>query len=164
VRWTADATYVWTERDGLVYVNAVLDCTDHEGIGRNISRRNDAKEATWALEDALLRRFGTLPQGDADVILRTDNALVYASELYRNLAREYWLRQEFILPHAPEQNGVIESFMGTFELECVWHVVSRPSRKQRQPLKPGSTTTTSAGRIHGSATSRRQPGGNSKPK
>ena len=120
VRWTADATYVWTEQDGLVYVNAVLDCADRECIGRNVSRRNDAKEAAWALEDALLRRFGTLPQGNADVILRTDNALVYASELYRNLAREYGLRQEFILPHTPEQNGLIESFMGTFKLECIW--------------------------------------------
>jgi len=76
VRWTADATYVWTERGGLVYVNAVLDCADRACIGRNISRRNDAKEATWALKDALLRRFGTLPQDDADVILRSDNALV----------------------------------------------------------------------------------------
>src|SRR5579875_80852 len=100
-------TYVWTERDGLVYVNAVLDCADRACIGRNVSRRNDAKEATWALEDALLRQFGTLPQGDADVI--------------RNLAREYGLRQEFILPHTPKQNGVIESFMGTFKVECVWH-------------------------------------------
>jgi len=68
VRWTADATYVWTERDGLVYVNAVLDCADRECIGRNISRRDDAEEATWALENALLPRFGTLPQGDADVM------------------------------------------------------------------------------------------------
>jgi hypothetical protein len=28
MRWTADATYVWTEQDGLVYVNAVLGCVD----------------------------------------------------------------------------------------------------------------------------------------
>lgn len=120
VRWAADATYVWTEYDGLIYVNVVLDCADRECIGRNISQRNDAKEAAWALEDALLRRFGTLPRGNAGVILRTDNALVYASELYRDLAKEYGLSQEFILPHTPEQNGVAESFMGTLKLECVW--------------------------------------------
>jgi len=80
VRWTADATHVWTERDGLVYVNAVVDCADRACIGRN--------------------------------------ALVYASELYRNLAREYGLRQEFIRLYARAE-GVIESFMGTFKLECV---------------------------------------------
>ncbi len=54
-----------------------------------------------------------------DVVLRTDNALVYASKLYRRLARCYGLSQEFILPHTPEQNGVAESFMGTLKLECV---------------------------------------------
>ena len=120
VRWAADATYVWTEYDGLAYVNAVLDCADRECVGRNVSQRNDAKEAAWALEDALLRCFGTLPRGDAGVTLRTDNALVFASELYRNLTNEYGLHQEFILPHTPEQNGVGESFMGTLKLECIW--------------------------------------------
>ena len=73
-----------------------------------------------ALEDALIRRLGALPQGDANVVLRTDNALVYASELYRDLAKSYGLSQEFILPHTPEQNGVAESFMGTLKLECIW--------------------------------------------
>ena len=68
----------------------------------------------------MLRRFGALPATDTGVILRTDNALVYASELYRSLARSYGLHQEFILPHTPEQNGVAESFMGTLKLECVW--------------------------------------------
>jgi putative transposase len=111
---------VWTRLDGLVYVNAVLDCADRECIGLNVSQRNDAREAAWALEDALIRRFGALPQGDANVTLRTDNALVYASELYRGLTRSYGLGQEFILPHTPEQNGVIESFMGTLKLECIW--------------------------------------------
>jgi putative transposase len=72
-------------------------------------------------------RFWTVPivnasgsVSDADVVLRTDNALVYASELCRSLARSYGLRQEFLLPHTPEQNGVAESFMGTLKLECVW--------------------------------------------
>lgn len=120
VRWATDATYVWTWFDGLVYVNAVIDCADRECIGLNVSQRNDAREAAWALEDALIRRFGTLSNGNADVILRTDNALVYASELYRSLAKSYGLQQEFILPHTPEQNGVAESFMGTLKLECIW--------------------------------------------
>ena len=76
-----------TRLDGLVYVNAVIDCADRECVGLNVSQRNDAREAAWALEDALIRRFGALPKGDANVILRTDNALAYASELYRALAK-----------------------------------------------------------------------------
>lgn len=39
-------------------------------------------------------------------MLRGDNALVYASELYRKLAKSYGIDEEFILPHSPEQNGV----------------------------------------------------------
>jgi len=120
VRWATDATYIRMRLDGMVYLNAVIDCADRECIDFNVSQRNDAKEAAWALEDALLRRFGILPSADTGVTLRTDNALVYASELYRSLAKSYGLKQEFILPHTPEQNGVAESFMGTFKLECVW--------------------------------------------
>ena len=75
VRWATDATYVWTQLEGLVYVNAVLDCADRECIGLNVSQRNDAREAAWALEDALIQRFGAVTKGDADVTLRTDNAL-----------------------------------------------------------------------------------------
>lgn len=117
VRWATDATYVWTRLDGLVCVNAVLDCGDRQCIG-HISQRNDAREAAWALEDALIRRFGALPKGDADVTLRTDNALVYASELYRELAKFYGcIRSSFF--RTPE-NGVAESFIGTLKLECVW--------------------------------------------
>ena len=71
MRWATDATYVWTRFDGLVYVNAVLDCADRECIGLNVSQRNDTREAAWALEDALIRRFGALPRGNAHVVLRT---------------------------------------------------------------------------------------------
>ncbi|MGA7354045.1 MAG: hypothetical protein WA431_05745 [Candidatus Cybelea sp.] len=38
------------------------------------------------------------------MILRTDNALVYASELCRALAKSYGIQQEFILPHKPWQH------------------------------------------------------------
>jgi hypothetical protein len=83
------------------------------------SQRSDAREVAWVLEDALIQRFGTLPNGDANVALRTDNALVYASVLCRALAKSYGLRQEFILPHTPEPNGVDESFMDILKLKCM---------------------------------------------
>jgi hypothetical protein len=38
----------WTRLDGLVYVNALLDCADRQCIGLNVSQRNDAREAAWA--------------------------------------------------------------------------------------------------------------------
>jgi putative transposase len=119
VRWAADATYVWTRLDGLIYVNAVLDCADRECVGLNVSQRNDAREAAWALEDALLRRFGALPQGDANVPTNRQRPRLCIRTLWRSRS-VIRLSQEFILPHTPEQNGVVESFMGTLKLECIW--------------------------------------------
>lgn len=82
------------------YFNGVLDCADRESIGWNISQRNDAKEAARALEDALRRRFGVLPATDISVVLRTNNALVYASELYRGLAKSHGLNHALALTAA----------------------------------------------------------------
>ena len=101
VRWATDPTYILTRWDGLIYLNAILDCADRECIGFNVSERNDAIEAAWAVGDALINRFGALPTADTGVMLRTDNALVYATELYRKLAKSYGLHQEFILPYTP---------------------------------------------------------------
>jgi hypothetical protein len=44
-------------------------------------------------------------QGNADVIVRTDNAPVHAPEFYRDLTRSYGLSQEFILPHTPSRTA-----------------------------------------------------------
>lgn len=39
---------------------------------------------------------------------RSNNGLVFASRSYTVLVRSYCLRQEFITPHSPEQNGMVE--------------------------------------------------------
>ncbi|MHB8462035.1 MAG: transposase [Vulcanimicrobiaceae bacterium] len=44
----------------------------------------------------------------------------FASRKYRQQLTEYGLTQEFIHPHTPEQNGVIEAYHKTFKRECVW--------------------------------------------
>jgi putative transposase len=119
-RWATDFTCVWTKYDGLIYVNEVVDCADRSVVGRCISKNCRAQEAVWALEDACLTRFGALPRGDAGVVVRSDNGLVFASRLYRRLLASYGLKQEFIHPHTPEQNGVVEAYHKTFKRECVW--------------------------------------------
>lgn len=119
-RWATDFTCVWTKYDGLIYVNEVIDCADRSVVGRCISKNCRAQEAVWALEDACLKRFGALPRGDAGVVVRSDNGLVFASQKYRRLLSSYGLKQEFIHPHTPEQNGVVEAYHKTFKRECVW--------------------------------------------
>ena len=141
VRWATDATYVWTRLDGLVYVNAALDCADRECIGLNVSQRNDAEKRRWALEDALIRRFGALPK--ATPTLRCEPTTRW-STLRNSTATGAILRldQEFILPHTPEQNGVAESFMGTLKLECVWQHRFKTYDEAKRVIRPGSSITT----------------------
>ena len=45
----------------------------------------------------------------AGVVVRSDNDFVFVSRLYRRLLASYGLRQEFIHPHTPEQNGVVKA-------------------------------------------------------
>ena len=99
---------------------AVIDCHDREIVGYEFSLRGRAKEAERALEEACIARFGTLrPEGDTPV-LRSDNGLIFQSRRFRAALRDYRLRQEFITPYTPEQNGMIERFFRSLKEECVW--------------------------------------------
>ena len=52
--------------------------------------------------------------------LRHDNGLVFGSRLYRGVVADYGLRQEYITPYTPEQNGLVERFFRSFKEECAW--------------------------------------------
>jgi putative transposase len=43
-------------------------------------------------------------------VLRSDSGLVFQSRRFRAACRDYRLRQEFIRPYTPEQDGMIERF------------------------------------------------------
>ena len=82
--------------------------------------RGRAKEAERALEEACIRRFGTLrPRGETPVV-RSDNGLIFQSRRFRAACRDYRLTQEFIAPYTPEQNGMIERFFKSLKEECTW--------------------------------------------
>lgn len=67
-------------------LNAISDCADRECIGFNVRQPDDIIDAAYALEEELINRFDMLPTADTGNLLRTGNALAYASELYRKLA------------------------------------------------------------------------------
>lgn len=52
-------------------------------------------------------------------LLRSDNGLVFTSRSYTGLVRSYGLQQEFITPHCPEQNGLVERVIRTIKEQCV---------------------------------------------
>jgi putative transposase len=115
-----DVTHLDCGRDGRGHLAAIIDCHDREVIGYEFALRGQAREAERALEEACLARFGTLrPQGQTSV-LRSDNGLIFQSRRFRLACRDYRLRQEYITPYTPEQNGMIERFFRSLKEECVW--------------------------------------------
>ena len=119
-RWAMDVTHIDCGEDGWGHLAAIIDCHDREIIGFEFALRGRAKEAERALESACISRFGTLyPKGEVPVI-RSDNGLIFQSRRFREACSSYGLKQEFITPYCPQQNGMIERFFGTLKEECVW--------------------------------------------
>jgi putative transposase len=133
-RWAMDLTHVYCGRDGWAHLAAVLDCHDREVPGYEFALRGRAKEAERALEEACINRFGTLrPKGRATT-LRSDNGLVFQSRRFRAACRDYRIKQEFITPYTPEQNGMIERFFRSLKEECVWQHNFRSFKEARRTI------------------------------
>jgi putative transposase len=119
-RWAMDLTHIPCGEDGWGHLAVVIDCHDREVVGAEFALRGRAKEAERALEDACIRRFGTLRPPGPTPVVRSDNGLIFQSRRFRAACKDYRLRQEYITPYTPEQNGLIERFFRTLKDECVW--------------------------------------------
>src|SRR3546814_3453601 len=71
-----------------------------------------------ALEQALITRYGSLGRVPQPFLLRSDNGLVFTSRDYTRLVKSYGLNQEFITPHCPQQNGMVERVIRTLKEQC----------------------------------------------
>ncbi len=118
-RWATDLCRVWAGRDGWLSLALVIDCHTRELLGWQLSRSGKATTAASALEQALIARFGSLAPAPKPFLLRSDNGLVFTSRAYTRLVRSYGLRQEFITPHCPQQNGMVERVIRTLKEQCV---------------------------------------------
>jgi hypothetical protein len=107
-RWSTDLCRVWGGRDGWLTLALVMDWHTRQLLGWHLSRSGKATTAASALEQALINRYGSLGRVPAPFLLRSDNGLVFTSRNYTRLVRSYGLRQEFITPHCPQQNGMVE--------------------------------------------------------
>ncbi|WP_246057644.1 DDE-type integrase/transposase/recombinase [Arenibacterium halophilum] len=114
-RWSTDLARVWTGTDGWASLALVIDCHTRELLGWHISRSGKATTASAALEHALISRFGTLGRVRNEFLLRSDNGLVFTSRHFTALVRSYGLKQEFISPHCPQQNGMVEKVIRTLK-------------------------------------------------
>ena len=118
-RWSTDLCRVWAGRDGWAVLAVVMDCHTRELLGWHLSRSGRSRTAEAALEQALIARYGTLGKVNAPFLLRSDNGLVFTSRSYTALVKSYGLQQEFITPHCPQQNGMVERLIRTIKEQCV---------------------------------------------
>ena len=118
-RWATDLCRVWGGKDGWLSLALVIDCGTRQLLGWHLSRTGKASTASAALEQALITRYGTLGRVPVPFLLRSDNGLVFTSRDYTRLVRSYGLQQEFITPHCPQQNGMVERVIRTLKEQCV---------------------------------------------
>jgi putative transposase len=112
---------VWCgQQDRWVALTAVMDCHTREILGWRLTRNGNAKAAEATLEDALIGRFGSLARLAQPLVLRSDNGLVFTSKRFTVTVRRYGVDQEFIQPHTPQQNGMIERLFRTIKEQCIW--------------------------------------------
>ena len=46
---------------------------------------------------------------------------MFGANVFVDVVRRYGLTQEYITPHSPEQNGMIERLSRSLKEECLWH-------------------------------------------
>ncbi|RGE39258.1 IS3 family transposase [Comamonas testosteroni] len=118
-RWSTDLCRVWAGKDGWTSLALVIDCHTRELLGWHLARTGKASTAGSALEQALIARFGSLGKVAKPFLLRSDNGLVFTSRYFTGLAKSYGLQQEFITPHCPQQNGMVERVIRSLKEQCV---------------------------------------------
>lgn len=122
LRWSTDLARVWCgPQDRWCTLALVMDCCTREILGWRLSRSAKSKTAESALEDALIQRFGCLGKVPKQFLLRSDNGLVFSSKSFIRLVKSYGLKQEFITPYTPQQNGMVERLIRTIKEQCIYH-------------------------------------------
>lgn len=119
-RWATDLGNIFCGEDGWCVFAPVIDCCTREVLGYSLEFTGKARTAERALEQALLKRFGTLHNAPEGMLLRHDNGLVFGSRSFRAVVKDYGLKQEYITPYTPQQNGLCERFIKTFKEEFCW--------------------------------------------
>ena len=135
-RWATDMARVWCgEEHRWCALTVVMDCFTRELLGWRLSRTGNAKAAEAALEEALINRYGVLGRAQDELTIRSDNGLVFCSRRYTQTVYRYGIKQEFIRPHTPQQNGMVERLIRSVKEQCLWLHNFESLEEARQALR-----------------------------
>lgn len=120
-RWATDIARVWCgAQHRWCALTLVMDCCTRELLGWRLSPTGNAKAAEAALEEALISRYDVLGRAQDALTIRSDNGLVFTSKRYTRTVYRYGIKQEFIRPHTPQQNGMVERLIRSVKEQCLW--------------------------------------------
>ena len=85
-----------------------------------INQVGNVRAAEAALEETLINHYGILGKAQDDLTIRSDNGLVFTSRRYTRNVYHYGIRQEFIRPHTPQQNRMVERLIRSVKEQCLW--------------------------------------------
>ncbi len=116
-RWSTDLCRVWACRDGWAGSRYGLPYPGTLGLASlKIGPRQNRRSRLGTSAHQPVRHAWKVK---APFLLRSDNGLVFTSRSYKALVKSYGLQQEFITPHCPQQNGMVERLIRTIKEQCV---------------------------------------------
>jgi transposase len=113
-KWSADITYIHTEKDGWTYLASVEDLYSRKIIGWAFGKTMDAELAKKALKNASLNVKKT-----KGIILQTDLGSQYTSNIFEEYLAELKIRHSYSRKGCPYDNSCIESFHSILKKEEV---------------------------------------------
>ena len=118
--WGTDATQIPTVLDGKVWLFAVVEHWNAEGVGWHVAKIGDRYAAAQAVGLAVKTVFGTVAAGVArGVSLRHDHGSAFMADHFQNQIKFWGMAPSFAFVREPETNGVAERFFRTFKEQVV---------------------------------------------
>jgi putative transposase len=118
--WSTDLTKIYCGQDGWCPLISVIDNGSREVAGYRFNRQGRALEATDALNQAVMARYGSKEAIPERLKIRHDNGSIFLAREYISSTRYWGIAQEYIPKRKPDWNGVVERFFRTLKQECVW--------------------------------------------
>ncbi|MFC1565019.1 IS3 family transposase, partial [candidate division KSB1 bacterium] len=117
--WATDMTSIMLTTLQRLFLIVVIDVFTRRIVGWHLSNRCRSREWILALEQAVHKEFPDGVRGKS-LRLRSDNGSQPTSKAYVNVLETLDITGEWIGFNCPEQNGHVESLIGTLKQDFIW--------------------------------------------